>query len=190
MEPKPLYIPLILGTVRQGRRSEPAARVVYERLAAWPGVQTDWIDVAHMNLRFDGAGEDIKDPGFAAKMTRSDGLVIVTPEYNHGYPGMLKHALDTCLKEYVHKAVGVVGVSAGPWGGTRVIENLLPVLRELGLVTIFWNVHFTYAGRAFDEQGNLREPGSHDKIIGKFLRELVWMSKVLRHGRESVPIEA
>ena len=51
-------------------------------------------------------------------MNRSDALVIVAPEYNHGYPGMLKHVLDTNLHEYVHKAVGVVGVSAG-FGGAR-----------------------------------------------------------------------
>jgi NAD(P)H-dependent FMN reductase len=63
--------------------------------------------------------------------------VLVVPEYNHGYPGLLKHVLDTNLKEYIHKAVGICGVSAGGLGGTRVIQNLLPVMRELGLVTIF-----------------------------------------------------
>src|SRR5262245_32628050 len=189
MAAKPLYIPLILGTVRRGRKSEFAARVVYEHMKDRPGIETDWIDVARMNLRFDGAGEDIKDPEFSAQMNRADGLVIVTPEYNHGYPGMLKHALDTCLKEYVHKAAGIVGVSGGLWGGTRVIENLLPVLRELGLVTIFWNVNFTHAVKAFDRQGNLVE-GSYDKAIDKFLKELIWMSTVLRYGREHVSIDA
>lgn len=73
---------------------------------------------------------------------RADAFVLMAPEYNHGYPGLLKHVLDTNLKEYIHKAVGVCGVSAGNFGGTRVIENLLPVLRELGLVTIFWTEIF------------------------------------------------
>jgi NAD(P)H-dependent FMN reductase len=68
------------------------------------------------------------------------------PEYNHSFPGLLKHVLDTNLKEYIHKAVGVCGVSAGPFGGARMIESLLPVLRELGLVTIFWDVYFGTAG--------------------------------------------
>ena len=79
----------------------------------------------------------MKDPMFSATVSRSDGLIIVTPEYNHGYPGLLKHALDMNLKEYIHKAVGICGVSAGPSGGARVTEALLPVMRELGLVTIF-----------------------------------------------------
>lgn len=71
--------------------------------------------------------------------------MLVVPEYNHGYPGLPKHALDTNLKEYIYKAVGVCGVSAGGFGGTLVIENLLPVLRELGLVTIFWDGNFSGA---------------------------------------------
>ena len=84
-------------------------------------------------------------------MNRADALVLVVPEYNHGYPGLLKHVLDTNLKEYIHKAAGVVGVSAGVFGGARAIQNLIPVLRELGLVTIFWDVNFTTVRRRFDE---------------------------------------
>jgi NAD(P)H-dependent FMN reductase len=93
------------------------------------------------------AGEAIKHADFSAQITKADALVIVSPEYNHGYSGLLKHVLDSCLKEYIHKAVGIVGVSAGPFGGTRVIENLLPVMRELGLVTIFWDVNFSSESR-------------------------------------------
>jgi NAD(P)H-dependent FMN reductase len=64
-------------------------------------------------------------------------LILVVPEYNHSFPGLLKNVLDTNLKEYIHKAVGVCGVSADPFGGERMIESLLPVLRKLGLVTVF-----------------------------------------------------
>ena len=88
-------------------------------------------------------------------MNRADALVLVAPEYNRGYPGLLKHVLDTNLTEYIHKAVGVVGVSAGIFGGARVIENLLPVLRELGLVTIFWDVNVNNVRSRFDEGGSL-----------------------------------
>ena len=63
-------------------------------------------------------GLDIKDqfPQWRDTIIRADGLVIVTPEYNHGYPGALKSVLDLLLKEYVHKAVAFVGVSAGRLG--------------------------------------------------------------------------
>jgi NAD(P)H-dependent FMN reductase len=98
---------------------------------------------------------------------------------------MLKHVLDSNLKEYIHKAVGICGVSAGPFGGTRVIENLLPVMRELGLVTIFWDGNFSSIQKIFDDDGKLVEQ-AFIKRIDKFLKELIWMSTVLRYGRENV----
>jgi len=183
---KPLFIPLILGTARQGRESEHAARFVFERTKARAGVETEFIDVRTLPMKLDDAGEQMKDPKFAASIERCDGLIIVTPEYNHSFPGLLKHALDTCLKEYIHKAVGICGVSAGPMGGSRVIESLLPVMRELGLVTIFEDVNFGKIGSLFDERGQLLDENFARRVDG-FLNELIWMSKVLRYGRESIP---
>jgi NAD(P)H-dependent FMN reductase len=121
-------------------------------------------------------------------MTRADALVIVSPEYNHSFPGLLKHVLDSCLKEYIHKAVGIVGVSAGPWGGSRAIVNLLPALRELGLVTIFWDVNFATVHKVFDERGALMDE-TYRKRADKFLAELVWMARTLRHGRQNIALE-
>ena len=183
-----LYIPVILGTVRQGRMSLHAAQLVHRELAARAGVETELIDIAKLRLTVNDAGEAIKDPEYAEKMTRADGLLIISPEYNHGYSGLLKHVLDSCLKEYIHKAVGVVGVSAGQFGGARVIENLLPVLRELGLVPIFWDVNFSNVQKVFSADGALLDQAYIGRI-DKFLKELIWMSKVLRHGREQIPAD-
>ena len=185
---KQLFLPVILGTPRQGRKSDHVARFVVSRLETMPDVETELIDLRTLTFPTSDEGEAIKDPVFSAAMTRMDGLVIVVPEYNHGYPGMLKHALDTNLKEYIHKPVGLCGVSAGPWGGTRAIENLLPVLRELGLVTIFWDLNFSKAGMVFDaESGALLEP-AHVRRFEKFANELAWMARVLHHGRANIPI--
>ena len=96
-----------------GRMSANVARLLTEEVAKQAGVETDLIDIAGLPLPTDDAGEAIKEAAFSSKMDRADGLVIVAPEYNHGYSGLLKHILDSCLKEYVHKAVGIVGVSAG-----------------------------------------------------------------------------
>jgi NAD(P)H-dependent FMN reductase len=168
--------------------SEHVARFVLSRIRELPGVETELFDVRALSLPTEDAGEQIKSPVFSAAMMRADALVIVTPEYNHGYPGMLKHALDSNLKEYIHKAVGIVGVSAGPWGGTRAIENLLPVLRELGLVTIFWDGNFSGVGKAFDPATGELKDIAYVRRLEKFLKELVWMATVLRHGRENVPL--
>ena len=183
---RPLFIPLILGTARQERQSEHVGRFVFEQTKKRAGVETELIDVRALPMRLDDAGEQMKDPKFSATIERCDGLILITPEYNHGYPGLLKHALDMNLKEYIHKAVGICGVSAGPFGGARVIENLLPVMRELGLVTIFEDVNFGSVGKLFDEQGNLLDQ-NYVRRVDKFLDELIWMSRVLRHGRENIP---
>jgi NAD(P)H-dependent FMN reductase len=185
---RPLFIPVILGTVRKGRASENVARFVFEQVKKREGVETELIDVGELRLPADDAGEQIKHAGFSEACARADGLVLVTPEYNHGYPGMLKHALDSNLKEYIHKAVGICGVSAGGFGATRVIENLLPVMRELGLVTIFWDGNFSGAQQLFDEAGNMKDRAIHEKRMDKFLGELIWMSKVLRYGRENISL--
>ena len=182
---RPLFIPLILGTARQGRQSEHVARFVFEQAKKRAGVETELIDVRALPMCLDDAGEQMKDPAFSSTIERCDGLIIITPEYNHGYPGLLKHALDMNLKEYIHKAVGICGVSAGAFGGARAIENLLPVMRELGLVAIFEDVNFGNVGKLFDEQGNLLEQ-NYVRRVDKFLDELIWMSRVLRHGRERI----
>ena len=187
MNARPLFIPVILGTTRKGRASENVAKYVFAQVQKHDGVATELIDIRNLAFAIDDAGEAIKLSSFSAAMERADGLVLVVPEYNHGYPGLLKHALDTNLKEYIHKAVGICGVSAGGFGGTRMIENLLPVLRELGLVTIFWDGNFSGAQKLFDSDGKILDP-AYEKRIDKFLGELIWMSKVLRYGRENVSI--
>ena len=185
---RPLFIPVILGTARQGRASELVANFVFEEVAKRDGVETELIDIRRIPLSTQDAGEAIKDSQFSATVARADALVIVVPEYNHGYPGLLKHVLDTNLKEYIHKAVGLCGVSAGGFGGTRVIQNLLPVMRELGLVTIFWDGNFSGAQKLFDAEGKLLDQ-SYVKRIDQFLKELIWMAKVLRYGREHVSLD-
>jgi len=185
---RPLFIPVILGTVRKGRASENVAKFVFSEVQKREGVETELIDIRDLNSPVDDAGEQIKNKAFSETCQRADGFVIVTPEYNHGYPGLLKHVLDSNLKEYIHKAVGVCGVSAGGFGGTRVIESLLPVFRELGLVTIFWDGNFSGAQKLFAEDGKILDEATHAKRIDKFLGELIWMSKVLRYGRENVSI--
>lgn len=188
MNSRPIFIPVVLGTVRRGRASENVAKFVYEQVKQREGVETELIDICELKVPGDDAGEQIKHQGFSATCERADGLVLVVPEYNHGYPGMLKHVLDSNLKEYIHKAAGVCGVSAGGFGGTRVIQSLLPVLRELGLVTIFWDGNFSGAQSLFDNAGNIKDRATQEKRLDKFLGELIWMSKVLRYGRESVSI--
>jgi NAD(P)H-dependent FMN reductase len=188
MQDERLFIPLLLGTPRKGRESENAALWVHKKMEERAGIETRLFDVRDFDLPHDHYGMEIKDqfPEWRDSIIRADGLVIVTPEYNHGYPGSLKAVIDLLLQEYIHKAVAFVGISAGPWGGTRVIESMVPMVRELGLAVSFTDLNFPKVRTKFDEEGNLLDEAYEDRVKG-FLDELVWMARTLKWGRENVP---
>jgi NAD(P)H-dependent FMN reductase len=188
MSDSKLFIPIILGTARKARASEHVARWVHEKMREREEIETQFFDVCDFELPRGEYGQEIKDrfPEWRDAIIRADGLVIVTPEYNHGYPGSLKSVLDLLLKEYIHKAVAFVGVSAGPWGGTRVIEACVPMVRELGLSITFSDLNFPKVAGKFDGEGKLLDE-AYEGRVKAFLDELVWMAKTLRWGRENVP---
>jgi NAD(P)H-dependent FMN reductase len=183
-----LNIPVLLGTNRKLRKSIFVAKWLVSEMQKRAEIRTRLFDAAEFDLPHDDYGQEIKDrfPEWRDAIIAADGLVIVTPEYNHGYPGSLKAVLDLLLREYVHKSVAFVGVSAGPWGGTRVIEAMLPMARELGLAVTFTDLNFPFVQKTFDEQGKLLD-SAFERRVADFLDELVWMSRVLKWGRANVP---
>jgi len=183
-----LNIPVVLGTNRHDRQSAHVAQWLVGEMQKRADIAPTLFDVRDFVLPQDNYGTEIKDqfPEWRDAVIKADGLVIVTPEYNHGYPGILKSVLDTLLKEYIHKSVALVGVSAGPWGGTRVIEAMVPMVRELGLAVTFTDLNFPLVGSKFDPQGKLLDKAYEDRLAG-FLDELVWMSRTLKWGRDNLP---
>jgi NAD(P)H-dependent FMN reductase len=183
-----MFLPILLGTIRQGRQSEKVARFLLERAQGHPDIESRLFDPREMKFPMNDEGQSLKslNPEWRDAIVRADGLIIVTPEYNHGYPGSLKMALDLLLKEYIHKAVGLVGVSAGPWGGTRVIERLVGVVRELGLAVTFTDLNFSNVASKFDAEGRLADETMNPRVDA-FLTELIWMARTLALGRENVP---
>ncbi|MEP7149739.1 MAG: NAD(P)H-dependent oxidoreductase [Acidobacteriota bacterium] len=183
-----LFVPLILGTSRKNRESENVARWVFGKMQDRDDIETQFFDVCDFEIPRGEYGTEIGHlfPEWRDAIIKADGLVIVTPEYNHGYPGSLKSVLDLLLKEYIHKAVAFVGVSAGPWGGTRVIEASVPMVRELGLAVTFSDLNFPAVKSKFDEKGNLLDEAYEPRVTG-FLDELVWMARTLSWGRQNVP---
>jgi len=185
---KELRIPVLLGTTRKERQSERVAKWLLEVMKQRNDLETVLFDARDFSFPNDHYGTEIKDlfPSWRDAITSADGLVIVAPEYNHGYPGILKSILDVLLKEYIHKAVGLVGVSAGPFGGARVVEALVPVVRELGLAVTFTDLNFARVQDQFDEEGHIKDAATYNKRAKSFLDELVWMSAALRWGRANL----
>ena len=187
MDQKRLFLPILLGTSRKDRQSEHVARWVQSQMVLRDEIESQFFDVRDFVIPRDHYGMELKEnfPEWRDAIVRADGLVIVTPEYNHGYPGTLKSVLDLLLPEYIHKAVAFVGVSAGVWGGTRVIEACVPMVRELGLAVTFSDLNFPQVKEKFDEEGRLLDK-AYERRIGGFLDELIWMSRALRWGRENL----
>jgi len=132
------YVPILLGSVRRGRQSPKVAKFLMSRLGRYPSAETEILDALDfdfpvMEERF----HNREDPPprmaeLASKIERADGLLLVSPEYNHGYPGVVKNLLDYFYPEYRRKPVGIVTVSAGSFGGLRALEQLRPVFLALG----------------------------------------------------------
>ncbi|QQG46328.1 MAG: NAD(P)H-dependent oxidoreductase [Candidatus Niyogibacteria bacterium] len=185
-----LFIPVILGTNREGRQSENVAKFLYDRMNGHEKIETKLFDVRDFNFPTNDYGQALKDKGkfseYRDAIIKADGLVVVVPEYNHAYPGTLKSLLDVVLREYVHKAVGLVGVSAGPWGGTRAVESLVPVVRELGLAVTFSNLNFPQVQNTFDSDGKLKDD-AYNQRADEFLEELIWMAETMLWGRKNLP---
>ena len=183
-----LLLPILLGTNRKKRNSVHPAKWLVGEMEKRSEIETRLFDAVDFALPNDDYGQGIKDlfPEWRDTIIKADGLVIVSPEYNHGYPGSLKAILDLLLKEYIHKAVAFVGVSATPWGGARVIEAMVPMVRELGLAATFTDLNFPHVQKTFDAEGKLLDQ-AFEKRAKDFLDELVWMSGTLKWGRENVP---
>src|ERR1700683_1837847 len=146
-----LYLPVLAGTTREQRKSIFAARLVEEVGKTFEEVETELIDPKDFNFPGDGNDPEGKDPKYSAITAKVDAFFVVTPEYNHSFPGSLKRMLDSELGNYNHKPVAFAGCSNGNWGGTRAIESLVPAVRETGLVVMSWDVYFPFVQNIFED---------------------------------------
>lgn len=143
------FIPVVLGTARVGRLSENIAKYVVSKLTVRSDIETQLVDVkdyifGHTIPPWEN--NEITKP-WGDIVRRAHAFVIVTPEYNHGYPGELKMLLDEFGKtEYGGKPVVVCGVSSGPFGGARMNDHIAPILRELGLIDLPTALYFPNVG--------------------------------------------
>jgi NAD(P)H-dependent FMN reductase len=137
-----LNIQVILGSTRKGRKGDLVANWVTDSLNQRDDMTAELVDLAEYTLPFfdepmspmgikDGEYSSDEAKRWSEKISEADGYVIITPEYNHSYPGVLKNALDYLYYEWNDKPVYVIGYSALPVGGARAAMQLIPVLNRL-----------------------------------------------------------
>ncbi len=180
-----MYIPVILGTAREGRQSEKAAKFIHAEAAKF-GFETELIDVRDYKVpATDNTQQSPTAKRLEEKISRADGFIIVSPEYNHGYPGELKMMLDLLYQQYAYKPVGICGVSARPTGGARAVEKLRLVAIELHMLPIREAVYFPVIHNLFDEKGNIKDKAYYERIK-PFFSELEWYAMALKTARDAM----
>lgn len=123
---------------------------------------------------------------FAKRIKGSDGIIIVTPEYNGGYPASLKNAIDVLYEEWHRKPIAFATVSAGVFGGSQVITALQFALWKIRAWTVPATFLVPNVEDEFDELGvaiDLEEINKNSKVL---VDELLWCIEAKRRMQQTL----
>jgi NAD(P)H-dependent FMN reductase len=177
-----MKVMVLLGSVRKGRVGENIAKWAVEEISKEDGFEAELTDVGKLDLPFydepiggpssiASSGQDYTNPKgreWADKVASADAFILVTPEYNHGYPASLKNALDWVGPEWNAKPVSFIGYG---WSanGSRAVEQLRQVVAELGLVQTRFALNINLGGELGDDgrPNNEKHTGTLHSILGQ-----------------------
>lgn len=190
MPDRPLQLAVIIGSTREGRFGPTVARWFVSHAERRADVDVDVIDLADIDLPAVYPARPVPSvSAYVARIGRADAFVVVTPEYNHGYPAPLKQAVDLAHREWRAKPVGFVSYG-GMAGGLRAVEQLRQVFAELHAVTIRDTVSFHKVFERFDAEGRPVDGDGAAAAATTMLDELVWWARALRTARAASPYAA
>ena len=181
---------VIYGSNREGRLCDKVGAWALSRIADHGEFEADLIDPVsialpdRMGLEANRSVRELRD-----RIDRADAFLVVTPEYNHGYPAVLKLLVDSAHDEWRRKPVGFVSYG-GISGGLRAVEQLRLVFAELHVVTIRDGVSIVNAWERFDNRGELREPLPENQALAHALDQLAWWSRALAAARAEDRVES
>jgi NAD(P)H-dependent FMN reductase len=184
-----LKIKVIVASTRPNRFSEKPAQWIFELAAKRSDLDVELLDLRDYPLPF---FEEPLPPGLAKdsytnpvvvkwrdKVRDGDGFIIVTPEYNHGYPAVLKNAIDYVYYAWARKAVAFV--SWGGAGGARGVEQLRAVAVELDMAPLRQAVHIPNPWFIQDMSGIDTE--ANQQAAKVLLDSLTWWTGALKAAR-------
>jgi NAD(P)H-dependent FMN reductase len=165
-----IFVPVIVGAVGRNRIGEKVAQFIAQEIAERDGVETGIIEL----------GE-----AASATLAQAEAIILVVPEYNYGFPDVLKKLLETSLPKQNSRIVGICDLSPGWFGGSRLLETLLPMMRKSGLIPLFWDENCC-KGEGFFEASDAPIDQTQCKRLDNFLQDLLWMALSMRQRREKV----
>jgi NAD(P)H-dependent FMN reductase len=178
-------ISIISASVRLGRKSHRVALYLKNYLAENKIADAEIIDLAALNFPiFQERLRLMPNPSpevlaFAAQITAAEGIIIVTPEYNGGYPASLKNVIDLLYAEWKRKPIAICTVSEGAFAGSQVITSLQFTLWKIGALTVPTMFPIATVDKTFDEKGQPSDPAIINKRATAFINELVWLMERL-----------
>jgi NAD(P)H-dependent FMN reductase len=180
-----IRLAVITGSVRDGRFGPTVtnwfARVAGER----PEFEVDVIDLADFNIPADMSSND-DHREFGERIGAADAIVVVTPEYNHSFPGSLKIAIDSLKAQWEAKPIGFISYG-GIAGGLRAVEPLRIIFAELHAVTLRDVIAFPMYFDKFDESGNPIDNEMLSTATDTLLNQLSWWGAALKKARAERP---
>jgi NAD(P)H-dependent FMN reductase len=187
---------VIVGSTRPTRAADQVVPWVLDRASKHPAFETELLDLRDWPLPMFGEHMgtigDFADPTYSEpivkrwnqKIKEADAYLVVTPEYNHSIPGVLKNAIDSVFVSFAfrHKPLAAVAYSAGIAGGVRAIEHLAQIAIEADMAPLRSSVIIPNSGAAFDAGGAPTDP-VNDIALGITLDDLAWWSDALGRAR-------
>jgi NAD(P)H-dependent FMN reductase len=189
-----LKIKVILGSTREQRFGEQPAKWITEK-AKTKGLDVELLDLRDYPLPFfnepmsptaamakEGAYPYPVSAKWTGKIAEADGFIFVTPEYNHGYPAVMKNAFDYVAREWNKKPVAFVGY--GTVGGARAVEQWRPVTTEQQMVPIRTAVSIIAPWMLPKNADGMTDLSSSDATADQMLDQLIWWADALKAARD------
>ncbi len=183
---------IIVGSTRPGRAGAPIAQWFAARAKDHGGFDVTVVDLAELALPLldepnhprlgQYTQQHTKD--WSAIADAADAFVIVTPEYNYGYPASVKNAIDYLHREWQHKPVGFVSYG-GVAAGTRAVQQLKQVVTTLRMLPVTDSVNIPFYNQFLDSDGVFQPNEVLEQAADAMLDELVRTEAALRSLRSS-----
>lgn len=187
---------IIVGSRRPNRAADLVIPWLTKKVENHSYFETEILDLKDWDLplfqEHQGSIGDINDPTYSEPVVRewnrkireAEALLILTPVYLHGMPGLLKNALDNVFLSFAfrNKPVAAISYSTGIAGGSRALENLAHVALEAEMILLRNTVIIPFVESAFDDNGNPTNP-TMDAAATVMLEDLEWWSQLLADAR-------
>jgi NAD(P)H-dependent FMN reductase len=185
-----LHIALISSSVRTGRNSHRVTLFLDRYLRENNIATTEILDLNEYQFPlFEERLHKMKDPpakvlDFAEHIKRADGILVITPEYNGGYPASLKNVIDLLYPEWKHKPTAISTVSDGAFAGSQVAQSLSFVFLKIGALVSPAMFRIPTVHKEFEEDGTPVDPVATNRRAKLFIDEFVWFLEAKRRMKE------